>query len=118
MQIHLLDDAKGYISGIITNFYEYGYDPLTSAIRFGRTGTGKAPNYKIEEPSYPRTLRVRGLAFELTVTPASTFSGRNHRKMIELDDCERHDRNWMADTMTIADLEGLLSKVGQSEQIH
>jgi hypothetical protein len=90
----------------------------TSAIRIGVKGAGVFPNYKIEEPSVPVTVAVRSREFEMTTTPARTFSGRNHREMTELDDHERHEENSSANTMSFAELEELLSHLSQSKSKH
>ena len=92
--IHVLSDPNEYVSGVLGNFVSHGYNPETSAIRIGVKGTGVAPNYKIEEPSFLITLNIGSQPFEVPITPAHTFSGRNHREMKELDDLERHDAAW------------------------
>jgi len=104
---HVLSDAVEYVRGVVSNFVSYGYDCETSAVRIGVTGAGVFPNYKIEEPSVPGQ-------FEMIMTPARTFSGRNHREMTELDDHERHDENWSTNTMSFAELKALLSNLWQS----
>jgi hypothetical protein len=114
--IHVLSDPIEYVSGVISNFVSYGYDRETSAIRIGVTGVGVFPNYKIEEPSVPVTVAV--LSHQFKMTPAHTFSGRNHREMMELDDHERHDENWSTNTMSFAELEELLSNLSQSKSKH
>jgi hypothetical protein len=53
----------------------------------------------------------------MTKTPARIFNGRNHREMVELDDLERHDENWSAETMTFGELKALLSNLSQSQSI-
>jgi hypothetical protein len=118
MQIDLLEDPVGYLAGMVGNFVSYRYDPGTSKVRFGTTGTGKAPNYKIESPSFLHPLNVRDRTFEMTVTPAHTFHGRSHREMVELDQCYRNDEHWSADTMTFAELKALLFEVAQTKTIH
>lgn len=112
--IHVLSDPIEYMGGVVSNFALYGYDRETSAIRIGVTGMGAFPNYKLEEPSIPVTVTLLSRQFEMTATPAHTFSGRNHRKMTELDDQERHDENWSTDTMSFAELEALLCNLSQS----
>ena len=109
--IHILSDPIEYVGGVISNCVYYGFDCENSAIRIGITGTGLFPNYKIEEPSIPVTVTVLSRQFEMTTTPAHTFSGRNHREMAELDDHERHDENWSTDTMSFAELRALLSNI-------
>jgi hypothetical protein len=116
--VHILPDPTEYVSGVVGNFVSYRYDPETSAVRIGITGTGVAPNYKIEEPNVPVTVAVRSHSFEMTMTPAHTFSGRNHREMTELDDHERHGENWSTDAMSFAELKALLSSLSQSESQH
>jgi hypothetical protein len=116
--VHILPDPIEYVSGVVGNFVSYGYDPETSAIRIGITGTGVAPNYKIEKPRVPVTVSVRSHSFEMTMTPANTFCGRNHREMTELDDLERHDENWSTDVMSFAELTALLASLSQSESQH
>jgi len=106
------------VSGVASNFVSYGYDPETSAIRIGVTGDGVAPNYKIEEPSVPVTVTVRCHPLEMTMTPARTCSGRDHREMMELDDLERHGENWSTASMNFAELKTLLSNLSQSESEH
>jgi len=118
MQVHLLDDPVGYLAGIVENFIFYRHDPESGRVRLGHTGTGKAPNYKIEKPSYRHALPVSNLTFEMTVTPANTFNGRTHREMVELDDCPWHDKNWSTDTFTFAELKAMLSKVSQNTSVH
>ena len=113
--IHILPDPIAYVRGVVGSFVSYGYDPETSAVRNGITGKGIAPNYKIEKPNFTVTVAIRDLSFEMTVTPARTFSGRNHREMTELDDRERHGENWSTDAMSFADLKALLSSLSQSE---
>ncbi len=111
---HVLSDAVEYVRGVVSNFVSHGYDCETSAVRIGVTGAGVFPNYKIEEPSVPVTVTVLSRQFEMIMTPARTFSGRNHREMTELDDHERHDENWSTDTMSFAELKALLSNLSQS----
>lgn len=113
--IHALCDPLEYVSGVISNFALYGYDRETSAIRIGVTGAGLFPNYKIEKPSVPVTVTALSRQYEMTMTPASTFSGRNHREMTELDDHERHDENWSTDAMSFAELEALLSNLSRRQ---
>jgi hypothetical protein len=116
--IHVLSDPIEYVDGVFGNFTFYGYDPETSAIRIGVKGSGIAPNYKIEAPSIPFTLKIGTQEFAMTETPAHTFNGRNHREMIELDDLERQDENWSTDTMSFAELKALLSSLWQSKSKH
>ena len=52
------------------------------------------------------------------MTRTHTFSGRNHREMMELDDHERHGENWSTDAMSFAELKALLSSLSQSESQH
>jgi hypothetical protein len=82
------------------------------------SGSRIAPNYKIEAPSIPRTLKIGTQEFAMTKTPAQTFNGRNHREMTELDDLERQDENWSTDTMIFAELKALLSNLWQSKSKH
>ena len=116
--VHVLSDPIEYMSGVLSNFVFFGYDRETSAVRVGRTGAGVFPNYKIEEPSVPVTITVGSRQFKMTMTPARTFSGRNHTEMTELDALERHDENWSTHTMTFADLKALLSKLSESRTKH
>jgi len=116
--INFLSDPVKYVGGVVRNFALYGYDRETSAIRIGVRGAGIFPNYKIEKPNVPVTVTVLSGRFEMTMTPAHTFSGRNHREMTELDDHERHDENWSTNTMTIAELEALLSNLSQIHRRH
>ncbi len=111
--VHLLSDPVAYVRGVLWNFDHFRYDPETSVIRVGTTGAGRHPNYKIEKPSAPVTIELqnRRFKFTVTVTPAHTFSGRNHREMTELDDCERHDEHWSSETTTIAELQALLANL-------
>src|SRR5712692_1951203 len=105
--VHVLSAPLEYVSGVVSNFVLYGYDRETSAIRIGVTGEGIFPNYKIEEPSVSVTITVRSCQIEMTKTPARTFSGRNNREMAELDDHERHDKNWSTKTMSFDELVAL-----------
>jgi hypothetical protein len=100
--LHDLSNPVEYVTGAVRNFGLYGFDRSTCKIRIGAAGTGKFPNYRIEEPSVPEP-------FGMTMTPACIFSGRNHREMTELYDYERHDRNWSAKTMSYAELIALSS---------
>ncbi len=52
------------------------------------------------------------------MTPARTFSGRDHREIMELDDLERHGENWSTASMNFAELKTLLSNLSQSESEH
>ncbi len=114
----VLADPVGYVTGMLSNFVTYGYDEGNSTIWIGVTGSGIAPNYKIEEPSRPVVINVRGNEMTMTATPGRTFSGRNHREMTELNDLERHDDHWGAHTMTFAELKILLSQLSQSKSAH
>lgn len=109
--IHTLPDPIDYISGVVRNFILLGYDRETSKIRIGTTGAGIFPNYKIEKPSIQTTITLLSKPLELTCTPASTLSGRNHREMTELDDLERRDENWSTATISFAELEALRSRL-------
>ena len=112
--VHSLSDPITYPREVLGNFASYRYDPETSKVRIGITGTGKAPNYKIEEPNVAVTLIVRSHPIEMTMTPARTFDGRNHREMTEHDDHERHGENWSTDAMSFAELKALLSSLSRS----
>ena len=117
--IHVLSDPSEYVRGVLGNFVFYRFNPQTSAIWIGVKGTGVAPNYKIEEPSVPFTITVGSRPiYEMPVTPARTFSGRDHREMGELDDLERHDEAWSTASMSFAELKTLASKISQSESEH
>ena len=80
--IQVLDDPARWLTGVLTNFVSYDFDPQTSAIRIGIKGHGIAPNYKIEKPSRPFVLEVGGLKFETTETPAHTFNGREAKALL------------------------------------
>jgi hypothetical protein len=54
---------------------------------------------------------------KITMT-ARTFSGRDHREMVELDDLERHGEAWSTASMSFAELKMLLSNLSQSECKH
>jgi hypothetical protein len=116
--VHLLADPIGYVNEVISSFVSYGYDPETSKVRIGITGKGDAPNYKIEEPSFTAPLAVRSLPFEMTVTPAHTFNGRNHTEMTRLVDHPWHRENWSTDVMSFTELKALLSSLSRSESQH
>ncbi len=106
------------MTGVVSNFVTYGYDAETSTVRFGTTGSGVAPNYKIEESGHPATFNVKGHAVTMTVTPGRTFSGRNHREMSELDNLERHDCHWSRSKLTFDELKTLLSHLSQTKAFH
>jgi len=106
------------LTGVLSNFVSNGYDSEVSAIRIGITGSGIAPNYKIEEPSKPFILEIGAQKFEMTETPARTFNGRNHTEMTELDDLERHDENWSAATIKFIEAKALLAKLAQSKSTY
>ena len=112
---HLLPDPIGYLTGVVGNFVSSGCDPDTSVIRWGIMGTGKAPNYKIEEPSYLRPLTIPSpqgeTTFEMTVIPNRTFCGRNHREMFELEDHFWHPENWTTDATSFTELKAVLTSV-------
>ncbi len=98
-----LADPVGWLDGVLGNFVAHGFDPETCTIRRGKRGTGRAPNYKIEEPS-----RLTEFPFGyLTETPGRTFNGRHHREMTWLDDLERHDEHW-SEVMTFNEVKALL----------
>jgi hypothetical protein len=115
--IHILSDPTEYVRGILGNFVFYRFNPETSAIRIGVKGTGVAPNYKIEEPSVPVTVMVGSYPLEITMT-ARTFSGRDHREMVELDNLERHGENWSTASMSFTELKMLLSNLSRSGSEH
>jgi hypothetical protein len=113
--IHNLDDPAGWVAGVLSNFVAHGFDPETSVVRWGQTGLGMFPNYRIEKPSRPSTINVLGTILHGVATPASTFNGRNHREMTELDEMEWHSENWSTETMTFAELKRLRSRNGKIE---
>ena len=49
---------------------------------------------------------------------ARTFSGRDHREMVELDDLEMHGEAWSTASMCFAELKTLASNISQSESAH
>ena len=100
-----LSDPAGWLTGLISNFVVHGFDPETCTIRYGTTGTGAFPNYKIEEPEV--RIEVDGLTSQFPVTPGLTFSGRHHREMTELYDLERRDEHW-SPVMTLSDAQKML----------
>src|SRR5258708_2187407 len=65
--VHVLPDPIEYVRNVIGNFVSHSYEPETSRIRIGIKGTGMAPNYKIEEPSFLWPQTIRSLTFEMTV---------------------------------------------------
>jgi hypothetical protein len=102
------------VRGVLGNFVFYRFNPQTSAIWIGVKGTGVAPNYKIEEPIVPVTVMVGSYPLKTGMT-ARTFSGRDHREMVELDDLERHGEAWSTASVSFAELKMLLSNLSQSE---
>jgi hypothetical protein len=64
------------------------------------------------------TLTLFSQSFEMTMTPARTFSGRNHRVMGELDDLEMHGEAWSTALMSFAELKTLASNISQSGSEH
>jgi hypothetical protein len=113
--ISLLDPVA-FLSEVVRNFRAYG--PKAASVRFGITGAGKAPNYKIEEQSVVVQLPIGLYQVPITVTPGNTFSGRHHRSLPELDDLQMIDKSWSTRTMTLSDLELLLSRLMQSRKTH
>jgi hypothetical protein len=109
--IHVLANARSWLTGVLSNFVLHGYDPDTCAIRIGIKGNGIAPNYKIEEPDKSVTVQIRGRKYELTMTPARIFNGRNNNEMAELYDLERHDENWTATTIRFDEAKALLANL-------
>jgi hypothetical protein len=107
--VHVLSDPVAYIRGILRNFDQSQHDPADSVIRVGTTGAGFQPNYKIERPSAPATFNVGHRQFTMTVTPADTFSGRDHREMMELGDHPWHSKHWSSAMSTLAELQALLT---------
>ncbi len=114
---HLLIDPN-YVRHVITNFVSNGYDPATAKVRMGITGTGAAPNYKIEEPSFPKALQIGPIEPAFKATPARIFNGRFHTEMTGLYDLERKDDNWSSDTMSLADLRRLHASLARSWRVH
>jgi hypothetical protein len=109
--VHVLADPVGYVNAVVSNFVAYGYDPETSAVRIGVTGSGVAPNYRIEKPSVQFTFNIGGTTITMIETPGRIFNGPNHREMTELYDLERHAKNWSENMMMIVELKTLLSHI-------
>jgi hypothetical protein len=107
-----------WLKGILGNFVFHGFDSETSSIRIGITGSGIAPNYKIEHPSRPFVFQIGTQKFKLTGTPARTFNGRSHEEMTELDDLERHDEHWSLATIKFIETRALLARISQSKSTH
>jgi hypothetical protein len=113
-----LADPPGWLSGLISNFVSYGYDPATCIIRFGLTGAGIAPNYIIQEPSEPCILQIKSVRIQLTACPHRAFSGRTYREMVELDDLEWRDAHWSMNAFSFAEAKALLARLSESQTLH
>ena len=110
--IRSLADPLGWLTGVINNFIVHGFDQETCTIRRGITGTGIAPNYKIEEPSRLVTIYVGTVAWHDTAILGITFNGRHHWEMTWLDDRARQDEHWSA-PMTFHDIKKQLSQISK-----
>lgn len=113
-----LADPADWLAGLLGNFVSHGYDPEASVIRHGLTGDGIVPNYIIQEPGRSVILQIGLMQVQLTQYPHRTFSGRNHRELIELDDLEWRDDHWSAETITFAETKALLARLSKHHGIH
>jgi hypothetical protein len=77
----LLADAEEYVRRIMENMMSGPYARDDAVVRIGVSGTGVAPNYKIEYPAGQPEMAALGL----TIT-ADTYSGRGHKELRHLDD--------------------------------
>jgi hypothetical protein len=59
-------------------------------VRIGVSGTGVAPNYKIEYPTDQPDLVL--ISLTLRAQPADTYNGRSHRELRHLDDLMRGEQ--------------------------
>ena len=102
---HLLADAEEYVRRVMENMMSGPYDRDEAVVRIGVSGTGVAPNYKIEYPRDQPDLVVMG--HTLRSQPAETHSGRSHKGLRHLDDLFRGER-WSTRTMSFVDLQNLI----------
>ena len=72
---HLLADAEEYVRRIMENMMSGPYDRDDAVVRIGVSGTGIAPNYRIEYPNQPELA-----ALGLTIG-ADTYSGKGHKEL-------------------------------------
>ena len=56
--IPVLAGPVRYLTGMLSNFVASGHDDATSTVRIGVTGSGVAPNYRIDEPGRPANINV------------------------------------------------------------
>ncbi len=113
-----LADPAAWLTGLLSNFVSHGYDPEASVIRHGLTGDGIVPNYIIQEPSRPVVLQIGSFKTQLAEYPHRTFSGRNHRELVELDDLEWQDDHWSTETITFAEAKNLLARLHKHRGVH
>jgi len=116
--IHTLTDPEAWLMGLLSNFVSYGYNAKTSIIRIGTTGRGILTNYIIQEPSKLVSLKIGAMQLQLTAIPHRTFSGRNHREMVEFDDLEWQDHHWSSKAITFDEAKDLLAKRCHSRTTH
>ncbi len=64
-------------------------------VRMGTTGTGQAPNYRVEEP---------------TGSPIFAVDGANHETWPEGESFEGSE-NWSSATMSLSDVEAMLRSI-------
>lgn len=63
---HLLADGEEYVRRIMENMMSGPYDRDDAVVRIGVSGTGIAPNYRIEYPNQPElTMTALGMALLL-----------------------------------------------------
>ncbi len=91
-----LDDPVKFIRGVIGVIHENAKEHGDIVIRFGITGTGRLPNYRIEDAA--------------TNTPIKAIDGNGHRPWKPHEEFTAPD-NWSTRTMTRTQVEDVLSSL-------
>jgi hypothetical protein len=123
-----LNDAKEYLRRVYVRYRELARDIGECAIQIGTTGTGYAPNYRIQplnkvpgaSLSYEAVMTGRYSSEEERVALVNlqnkhaAFSGRSHKRLA-LNTAGRE--NWSSSRMTLAELQALRKDVEESERM-
>lgn len=112
-----LADKEEYLRRMLDNMYKYKKEHGSAAVRIGVTGTGRAPNYRIEPDDYGKKLDEQLEEIDylkwLNVERHkyyTAFNGLSHRRM-NLRIHDFRDLNWTIKAMELKDVAKLLGEL-------
>ncbi len=113
--INTLFDSRKFIVRLLENFSTYGFDRENAVIRIGVSGTGRFPNYCIQEGCGERSVKILHEVVLRGYAKREVFHGQSHNSIFQ-------DRfmgsSWSSVEMTFREVRSILAKLGTSAVVH